>query len=55
MARPRKPKYEYVERLKLYRKRIKDIDGKYVAIYGKTPDELTEKLQVATDAITTRP
>lgn len=47
MARPKKPKYEYVERLKLYRKRIKDADGKYVAIYGKTPDELTEKLQAA--------
>lgn len=51
MARPKKPKYEYVERLKLYRKRIKDSDGKYVAIYGKTPEELTEKLQVAAKAI----
>lgn len=47
MARPKKPTYEYVERLKLYRKRIKDSDGKYVAIYGKTPDELTEKLEDA--------
>lgn len=44
MARPKKPKYEYVERLNLYRKRIKDINGKYVAIYGKTPDEVTEKI-----------
>ena len=51
MARPKKPKYEYVERLKLYRKRIKDADGKYVAVYGKTPDELTEKLQAVTAAI----
>ena len=47
MARPKKPTYEYVERLKLYRKRIKDSDGKYVAIYGKTSDELTEKLEDA--------
>ena len=47
MARPRKPKYEYVEKLKLYRKRIKDSDGKYVAIYGSTPDELTEKIKEA--------
>lgn len=44
MPRPKKPKYEFVERLGLYRKRIKDIDGKYVAIYGKTPDELTGKI-----------
>lgn len=47
MGRPKKPTYEYVARLKLYRKRIKDADGKYVAIYGKTPDELTEKLAEA--------
>ena len=44
MARPKKPKYEYVEKLNLYRKRVKDINGKYVAIYGRTPDELTKKL-----------
>ena len=25
--------------------------GKYVAVYGKTPDELTEKLQAVTAAI----
>lgn len=47
MARPKKPKYEYVEKLKSYRKRIKDTDGKYVAIYGRTPEELTEKLKDA--------
>ncbi|MEG1577172.1 MAG: tyrosine-type recombinase/integrase [Oscillospiraceae bacterium] len=40
-------KFEYVERLNLYRKRIKDADGKYVAIYGKTPTELSEKLKSA--------
>ena len=47
VARPKKPAYEYVERLKLYRKRIKGPAGKYIAIYGKTPDELTEKLAEA--------
>lgn len=47
MARPKKPTYEYVERLGRYRKRVKDADGKYVAIYGKTPEELTEKLAEA--------
>lgn len=47
MARPKKPKYEYVPSSGRYRKRIKDIDGKYVAIYGKTPEELTLKLEEA--------
>ena len=47
MPRPKKPRYEFVERLGLYRKRIKDTDGKYVAIYGKTPDELAEKIAEA--------
>ena len=54
MPRPKKPTYEFVERLKLYRKRIKDADGKYVAIYGKTPDELTQKLSAAVEAIKDR-
>lgn len=51
MARPKKPKYEYVEKLKCYRKRIKDADGKTVAIYGKSPEELTAKLEEAEDFI----
>lgn len=51
MARPKKPTYEWVERLGLYRKRIKDTDGKYVAIYAPTPDELTEKLEEAKLAV----
>ena len=46
MARPKKPKYEYVEKLNLFRKRVKDISGKYVAVYGRTPDELAEKIMV---------
>lgn len=47
MARPKKPTYEYVEKLGRYRKRIRDLDGRYVAIYGKTPEELTAKLAEA--------
>ncbi len=51
MARPKKPTYEYVEALKRYRKRIRDADGEYVAIYGRTPDELTEKIAEAQEQI----
>ena len=47
MARPKKPTYEYVEKLGTYRKRIKDADGKYVALYAKTPKELTQKIKEA--------
>lgn len=47
MPRPKRPKYEYVESLGRYRKRIKDADGKYIAIYGKTPEELTTKVDEA--------
>ena len=52
MPRPKKPTYESVEKLGRYRKRIKDADGKYVAIYGKTPEELTAKLAEAQEQIT---
>lgn len=51
MARQKKPTYEFVEKLGLYRKRIKDTDGKYFAIYGKTPDELTRKTTEAQHAV----
>jgi len=44
MARPKKPQYEFFEAKGLYRKRIKDHTGKTVALYGKTPDELTDKI-----------
>lgn len=47
MPRPKKPTYEYIPSRNAYRKRIKDSDGKYVAIYARTPDELTEKLAEA--------
>jgi len=40
----KKPKFEYVESLKSYRKRLKDPNGGYIAIYGQTPEELEEKL-----------
>lgn len=51
MPRPKKPTYEYVPSLRRYRKRIKDVDGKYVAIYGETVRELEEKLQEAIQTI----
>lgn len=47
MARPKKPTYEWLPKRREYRKRIKDVDGKYVAIYAATPDELTIKVQEA--------
>ena len=51
MSRPKKPTYEYVERLKLYRKRIKGPDGKYIALYARTPEELTEKVAIVKEDI----
>lgn len=51
MPRPKRPQYEYIPSRSLYRKRIKDCDGKYVAIYGKTPEELTQKLAIAKQEI----
>lgn len=47
MARPKKPTYEWIPSRKQYRKRIKDSDGKYVALYAADPDELTMKIQEA--------
>ena len=51
MAGKKKPKFEYVEALQSYRKRIKDSTGKYVSIYGQTPAELEEKLVAFTQAM----
>lgn len=51
MPKPKRQHYEWVPRLNLYRKRIKDVDGKYVAIYGKTPQELEEKIKLAKQQI----
>ena len=47
MARPKKPTYEFMASRNEYRKRIKGPGGKYIAIYGKTPEELTEKVAIA--------
>lgn len=47
MARPKKPTYEFVASRNEYRKRIKGPDGKYVAFYAQTPEELTEKVTLA--------
>ena len=46
MARAKKPRYEYIESKQLYRKRLKGRDGKTVALYGKTPQELSIKIEV---------
>ena len=46
MARPRKPTYEFVPSRNEYRKRIKGPDGKYVAVYARTPGELTAKVEL---------
>lgn len=45
MGRPKKPKYSYNEQTKLYRKRVQGLDGRYVDLYAKTPDELTAKIE----------
>ena len=47
MARPKKPTYEFMASRNEYRKRIKGPNGKYIAIYGKTPEELSEKVTIA--------
>lgn len=46
-ARPKKPTYEFIASRNEYRKRIKGPDGKYVALYAQTPEELTEKINAA--------
>lgn len=51
MPRQKKPKYEFVKSRGLYRKRIKDVDGKYVAIEASTPELLEEKVREAQELI----
>lgn len=46
MARPKKPTYEWIESRKEFRKRIKGPNGKYIALYAQTPEELTEKIAI---------
>lgn len=45
MARPKKTTYEFVESKQLFRKRVKGRDGLYYALYGKTPQELSSKIE----------
>lgn len=45
MARQKKPIYEFVKSKQLFRKRVKGRDGKWIPLYGKTPDELTAKIE----------
>lgn len=51
MPRKKREHYEWVPKLNLYRKRIKDTDGKYVPIYAKTEAEMDVKLEAAKAAI----
>lgn len=51
LPRQKRPKYEYVPAKGLYRKRIKDIDGKYVEITAKSPEVLDEKVREAQELI----
>lgn len=51
MPRQKKPKYEYIPSRGLYRKRIKDTDGKYIAITASSPEALEAKLYEAQDLI----
>jgi len=51
MPRPKKEHYTWLPDKKLYRKKIKDSDGKYVCLYGKTEDELREKKEYAEKAV----
>lgn len=51
MARPKKQKPVYgkttIKGIEYFRTRITDADGKRVTLYGKTPDELTAKVEEA--------
>ena len=51
MARQKKPTYEYITARGLYRKRIKDTDGRYVAITATSPELLEEKVLEAQEQI----
>ena len=51
MARQKKPTYEYIPARGLYRKRIKDTDGRYVAITATSPELLEEKVLEAQEQI----
>ena len=42
---PKRPEYQYCKDKKLYRKQIKNAEGKYISLYGKTPSELTSRIK----------
>lgn len=44
MKETRNEGYEFIEKRNLYRKRVQDVDGKYIAVTAKTPEKLKEKL-----------
>ena len=44
MARQKKIEYEYLKDKNLYRKRVQDQTGQFVAFTAKTPERLKEKL-----------
>lgn len=45
MARRNQEVFEFVKRDRLYRKRVQDPSGEYIAVYAKTPDELEKKVR----------
>lgn len=45
MGRTPKPQYEYVPSLRLYRKRVPDPLEGYQSLYGRTPEELEQKIR----------
>ncbi|MDE7011456.1 MAG: site-specific integrase [Oscillospiraceae bacterium] len=44
MARAKKASYEFIASRNEYRKRIKGPDGRYIALYARTAEELTRKI-----------
>ena len=45
MGHAKSKKYEYLKARNCYRKRIKDLNGNYHAIYAKTVKEMDEKVR----------
>lgn len=45
LTRRNRETFEFVKRDKLYRKRVQDPSGEYIAVYAKTPDELERKVR----------
>ena len=45
LARRNREAFEFVKRDRLYRKRVQDPSGEYIAVYARTPDELEKKVR----------